>query len=172
MGRNVPICGENIFLKGVLDIFTIVYHTFMFGKKFIPKIVSIFGKKILLNVVLDIVTIVYPTLLFGKKFIPTFVPIFGKKFLLKALLHIVTIKYPTFLFGKTFILKIVPICWENILLKGVLDIFYHGISYFYVWEEIYSETLTKYLGRKFFFNLYATLLPLCVLRLYLGRKLF
>ena len=82
----VPICGENILLKGLLDIFTIVYHTFMFGKKFIPKIVSIFGKKILLKVVLDIVTIIYLSLLFGKKF------------LLKALLHIVTIKYPTFLF--------------------------------------------------------------------------
>ena len=77
----VPICGENIHLKGVLDIFAfvyhtvldifaIVYHTFMFGKKFIPKIVSIFAKKILLKVVLDIVTIIYPTLLFGKKFIP------------------------------------------------------------------------------------------------------
>ena len=64
----------------------------MFGKKFIPKIVSIFGKEIPLKVVLDIVTIIYPTLLFGKKFIPKFVPIFGKKFLLKALLHIVTIK--------------------------------------------------------------------------------
>ena len=49
----------------------------MFGKKFIPKIVSIFGKKILLKVVLDVVTIIYPTLLFGKKFIPKFVPIFG-----------------------------------------------------------------------------------------------
>ena len=56
----------------------------MFGKKFIPKIVSIFGKKILLKVLLDTVTIIYPTLLFGKKFIPKFVPIFGKKFLLKA----------------------------------------------------------------------------------------
>ena len=50
--------GENILLKGVLDILIIVYNTFMFGKKFIPKIVSIFGKKILLKVVLDIVTII------------------------------------------------------------------------------------------------------------------
>ena len=71
----------------------------MFGKKSIPKIVSIFGKKIFLKVVLDIVTIIYPTLLFGKKFILKCVQIFGKKFLLKALLHIVTIKYPFFLGG-------------------------------------------------------------------------
>ena len=29
--------GENILLKGVFNIFTIVYHTFMLGKKFILK---------------------------------------------------------------------------------------------------------------------------------------
>ena len=35
--KIVPIHGEIILLKGVLDIFTIVYHTFIFGKKFILK---------------------------------------------------------------------------------------------------------------------------------------
>ena len=133
-------------MKGVLDIFTIVYHTFMFGKKFILKrLPNIWEENssssctrhcyhyvsyvyIWEEIYFKFVPIFVKKILLRvaidiwKKVILKFVPIFGKKFLLKALLDIVTITYPTLLFGKKFILKIVPMFGEKILLKVVLYI--------------------------------------------------
>ena len=65
--------GKKILLKVVLDFVTIMFPTFIFGKKYILKCVPIFWKKFLLRVLFDIATIECPTFLFGNKFILKFV---------------------------------------------------------------------------------------------------
>ena len=130
------------------------------------------GKKILLKIVLDFVTIMFPAFGFGKKYILKCVPIFWKKSLLKVLFDIATIEWPTFLLRKKFILKFVlNISEEN---SSDISTWYvcHYVSFFDVWEEIYSETFTEYLGRKSFWKFYSTLLPLSILILHFWRNLY
>ena len=57
---------KKMHLKIVLDFVTIMFPTFIFGKKYILKCVPIFWKKFLLKVLFDIATIECPTFYLGR----------------------------------------------------------------------------------------------------------
>ena len=135
--------GKKILLKVVLDFVTIMFPTFIFGKKYNLKCVPIFWKKFLLKVLFDIATIECPTFFFGRNLFWNLFQIFSKKIRLKFLLDIFAIMYHSWMFGKKFILKRLPNIWEENPSESFTWNCCHKTSYFYIFEEIYTDVCSN-----------------------------
>ena len=132
---------EEIRRKFLLDIFAIImimYHSLMFGKKFILKCLPHIWEEILSESFSWQCCHWASYFYIFRKFIQMFVSILGKNILLKIVLDIGNIVYHTFICDKKFILKWVPSFRKKFLLKVFLNIVNADIL-LQIWEEIHCE---------------------------------